>query len=196
MAVAALVSWPTVAVLAGYIGLTTAYSWVLKSYVLIDVLMLALLYTYRVLAGAVATAIDVSPWLLAFSIFTFFSLALVKRCAELVALQQAGRDTASGRDYRVGDLVVLWPFGAAASISAIVVFGLYTSATETAARFAHPQLLWLVAMGLMYWFARLWIKTARGEMHDDPIVFALRDGGSRVTVLAMMLTAVAAYGWR
>ncbi len=193
LGVASLVSVATLAVLAGYVVLTTAYSWSLKSYVLIDVLMLALLYTYRVLAGAVATAIVVSPWLLAFSIFTFFSLALVKRCAELVSLQQAGRDTAKGRDYRVGDLVVLWPFGAGASLCAIVVFGLYVALPETAGRFAHPQGLWLVAVGLMYWFARLWIKTARGEMHDDPIVFALRDGGSRIVVMSMVLVTLAAY---
>jgi 4-hydroxybenzoate polyprenyltransferase len=193
LAVASSVSLPTAAVLAGYVVLTTSYSWAFKSYVLIDVLMLALLYTYRVLAGGVATGIAVSPWLLAFSIFTFFSLALVKRCAELVNLRQDGREAAAGRDYRVGDLVVLWPFGAAASISAIVVFGLYAATPETAARFAHPHVLWLVAFGLMYWFGRLWIKTARGEMHDDPIVFALRDGGSRITVLAMMLVSAAAY---
>ena len=192
LAVALCVSWQTAAMLAGYIVLTTAYSWWLKAYVLIDVLMLALLYTYRVLAGAVATDIEVSQWLLAFSIFTFFSLALVKRCAELVGLQQAGRETTRGRDYRVSDLVVLWPFGAAASICSIVVFGLYVGTPETATRFAHPKLLWLVDVGLMYWFARLWIKTSRGEMHDDPIVFALRDRGSRVTVLAMILVFVLA----
>lgn len=190
------VSLPVGLVLLGYVVLTTSYSWVLKSYVLIDVLMLALLYTYRVLAGAVATDIDLSPWLLAFSVFTFFSLALVKRCAELVSLQQMGRLAARGRDYRVGDLVVLWPFGASASICAIVVFGLYVALPETADRFAHPRILWLVAVGLIYWFGRLWIKTARGEMHDDPIVFALRDRGSRITVLAMMLVTVLAYSVR
>ncbi len=191
--VALWVSLPVGVVLLGYVVLTTGYSWVLKSYVLIDVLMLALLYTYRVLAGAVATGIALSPWLLAFSIFTFFSLALVKRCGELVSLQQLGRDAARGRDYRVADLVVLWPFGASASICAIVVFGLYVAAPETTARFAQPHLLWTVAVGLIYWFGRLWIKTARGEMHDDPIVFALRDRGSRVTVLAMVLMAAASY---
>jgi hypothetical protein len=74
-----------------------------------------------------------------------------------------------------------------------VVFGLYVALPETAARFAHPRILWLVAVGLIYWFGRLWIKTARGEMHDDPIVFALRDRGSRITVLVMVLVTVAAY---
>ena len=185
LAIALCVNRQTAAMLAGYVVLTTVYSWVLKSYVLIDVLMLALLYTYRVLAGAVATDIEISQWLLAFSAFAFFSLALVKRCGELVSLQQAGRETARGRDYRVTDLVVLWPFGAAASVCATVVFGLYVATPETTARFAHPRMLWFVAVLLVYWFGRLWIKTSRGEMHDDPIVFALRDRGSRITVLAM-----------
>jgi 4-hydroxybenzoate polyprenyltransferase len=193
LALALWVSVPAAGALAGYVVLTTTYSWFLKSYVLIDVLTLALLYTYRVQAGAVAASIAVSPWLLAFSIFTFFSLALVKRCAELVTLQQMGRNATRGRDYRVADLVVLWPLGVAASLSAVVVFGLYVATPETGARFAQPQLLWLVAMGLMYWFGRLWIKTARGEMHDDPIVYALRDAGSRVAVLAMLLVCLLAY---
>jgi hypothetical protein len=96
----------------------------------------------------------------------------------------------------VGDLVVLWPFGAAASLSAIVVFGLYVAAPETAARFAQPQLLWLVALGLCYWFGRLWIKTARGEMHDDPIVFALRDRASRYVVVTMAVLFLLAYRLR
>jgi 4-hydroxybenzoate polyprenyltransferase len=195
-AVALCVSWQTAAMLSGYVVLTTTYSWVFKSYVLIDVLMLALLYSYRVLAGALATDISVSPWLLAFSSFTFFSLALVKRCGELVSLQQLGRQAASGRDYRVDDLVVLWPFGAAASVCATVVFGLYVASPETALRFSHPRILWLVAVGLVYWFGRLWIKTSRGEMHDDPIVFALRDRGSRITVLAMGAVFVAAFALR
>lgn len=196
LALALSVNLQTAAMLVGYVVLTTAYSWVLKSYVLIDVLTLALLYTYRVLAGGVAAGIEVSQWLLAFSVFTFFSLALVKRCGELVSLQQAGRDAARGRDYRVSDLVVLWPFGAAASICATVVFGLYVATPETAARFTHPRVLWLVAVLLIYWFGRLWIKTSRGEMHDDPIVFALRDRGSRITVLAMGLVFALAFGLR
>jgi 4-hydroxybenzoate polyprenyltransferase/phosphoserine phosphatase len=188
-AIAPVVLW----VVAGYMVLTSVYSWVLKTYVLIDVLALSALYTYRVLAGGVATDIAVSPWLLAFSVFTFFSLALVKRCSELVSMREAGQMHTRGRDYRVGDLVVLWPLGVASSMCALVVFGLYVSTPETMARFAHPQGLWLVAMGLLYWFGRVWIKTSRGEMHDDPIVFALRDRGSLVVVVAMIVLVLLAY---
>jgi 4-hydroxybenzoate polyprenyltransferase len=185
-AFAYLVSPAFLLMLLLYVVLTTAYSLVLKNYVLIDVLMLAVLYTMRILAGSVAFGITTSSWLLAFSLFTFLSLALVKRCSELVSLQQMGKEAADGRDYRVSDLAVLWPLGTGASLAAIVVFGLFVSAPETQARYSMPSMLWPVAMGLIFWLGRLWIKTARGEMHDDPIVYAIRDFGSRITLLAMV----------
>ncbi|MEO6422607.1 MAG: UbiA family prenyltransferase [Candidatus Nitrotoga sp.] len=176
-----------------YITLTSAYSWVLKEYVLIDVLTLSLLFTLRILAGAIATNISTSSWLLAFSVFIFFSLALVKRCSELVSLGQSGGEAACGRDYRVTDLIVLWPLGIGAALCAVVVFGLFLSSAETQARYDNAQLLWFVAICLIYWLARLWIKTARGEMHDDPLIFAIKDVGSRVTILAMILATLAAH---
>lgn len=185
-ALSAFVTPGFVLMLLLYVVLTTTYSWVLKTYVLIDVLMLSLLYTLRILAGSVAVAIPASSWLLAFSVFVFLSLALVKRCAELVSLKDAGKDGTRGRDYRVTDLVVLWPMGVGAALSAVVVFGLFINAPETQARYASPQLLWLVAVGLIYWLGRLWVKTSRGEMHDDPVVYAIKDFGSRIVVLLML----------
>jgi len=192
-ALSTLVSPGFVLMLLIYVVLTTTYSWVLKTYVLIDVLMLSLLYTLRILAGSVALAIPASSWLLAFSVFIFLSLALVKRCAELVSMQEAGKDETRGRDYRVSDLVVLWPMGVGAALSAVVVFGLFISAQETRARYASPEILWLVAIGLIYWLARLWIKTSRGQMHDDPVVYAISDKGSRIVVLLMMAMVMFAH---
>lgn len=176
-----------------YLVLTSAYSWVLKEYVLIDVLMLSLLYTLRILAGSVAIGIATSSWLLAFSVFVFLSLALVKRCAELVSLEENGKAATRGRDYRVTDLVVLWPLGVGAALSAIVVFGLFINAPETQGRYGTPQMLWLVAVGLIYWLARLWVKTSRGEMHDDPVIYAIKDHGSRMTVFAMVAVMLGAH---
>jgi 4-hydroxybenzoate polyprenyltransferase len=176
-----------------YLVLTSAYSWALKEYVLIDVLMLSLLYTLRIVAGSVAIEIGISSWLLAFSVFMFLSLALVKRCAELVSLGETGTAATSGRDYRVTDLNVLWPLGVGAALAAVVVFGLFISAPDTQQRYGSPQVLWFVAIGLVYWLARLWVKTSRGEMHDDPVVYAIRDRGSRVTVSLVILTTLAAY---
>jgi 4-hydroxybenzoate polyprenyltransferase/phosphoserine phosphatase len=176
-----------------YVVVTSAYSWMLKEYVLIDVIVLSLLYTLRILAGAVAIGVATSSWLLAFSVFMFLSLALVKRCSELVLLGQAGAQATRGRDYRVTDLVVLWPLGAGAALCAVVVFGLFISAPETKEHYATPHLLWIVAVGLIYWLARLWIKTSRGEMHHDPVIYAMTDRGSLITVLAMVVTVVAAH---
>lgn len=176
-----------------YLLVTITYTWTLKTYVLIDVIVLSLLYTLRIIAGSVAVEVPTSSWLLAFSVFIFFSLALVKRCSELVSLQQSGKDSTHGRDYRNSDLVVLWPLGVGSSLSAVVVFGLFISAAETQVRYATPQGLWLVAIGLIYWLARLWIKTSRGEMHDDPLVFAVRDFGSRITIIAMIMATLAAH---
>lgn len=192
-ALASTISVRVVAILACYLLLTFAYTWTLKRYVLIDVLLLAVLYTLRIIAGSLAIDAILSSWLLAFSVFVFLSLALVKRCAELVALREAGQTATRGRDYRVDDLFVLWPLGIGAGLCSVVIFGLFISTVETQARYSSPQLLWLAGIGLIYWLARLWIKTGRGEMHNDPIVFAFRDFGSRVTIFAMVCATLAAH---
>lgn len=187
-----LISAQFLAILMAYIVLTTSYSLVLKRYVLIDVLMLAVLYTVRILAGAIALDVSISVWLLAFSLLTFYSLAILKRCAELMSLQQIQREATSGRDYRVADLAVLWPLGIGASLASIVVFCLFIQAAETQSRYLTPTLLWGVVLALLYWLSRLWIKTSRSEMHDDPLVYAIMDRGCRVTIAVMVVFTVAA----
>ena len=181
------------AMLLAYVVLTTAYSWWLKERVLVDVLVLAMLYTMRIVTGSVAVGIHTTSWLLAFSLFVFLSLALIKRCAELLLLQQHGSAAAHGRDYRVVDLAVLWPMGLASALAAVVVLGLYINAPETAQRYASPMLLWGLAALMIYWLGRLWIKTARGEMDDDPVLYALKDRGSRLAVIAMVAIALCAH---
>ena len=176
-----------------YLALTTAYTWVIKRYVLLDALVLALLYTVRIIAGSAAVGVVTSVWLLAFSVFIFFSLALIKRCAELTAVKLTGGEAISGRDYRIGDLVVLWPMGVGAGLCAVVVFALFISAVETEGRYETPQLLWLVGVNLTYWLGRLWLKTARGEMHDDPMVFAMQDFGSLITIGSMVVITLIAH---
>lgn len=190
---AAFVSPAFLLMLLLYVVLTTTYSWKLKSYVLIDVLMLSLLYTLRILAGSVAVEISVSSWLLAFSVFIFLSLALVKRCVELVSFSEEGKKITQGKDYRVSDLDVLWPMGVSASLAAVVVFGLFINAPETQARYETPQLLWLIEVVLIYWVGRLWIKTSRGEMHDDPVVYAMRDRSSLFIFLVIFTIMMVAH---
>lgn len=181
------------AMLLAYVAVTTAYSWFLKERVLVDVLVLSLLYTMRIVTGSVAVDIHTSSWLLAFSLFLFLSLALVKRCSELQLLQERGQASAHGRDYRVVDLAVLWPMGLASALCAVVVLGLFINAPETRERYASPALLWGLVALMIYWLGRLWIKTARGEMDDDPVLYALKDRGSRVVVAAMVAVALCAY---
>ncbi|WP_175883039.1 UbiA family prenyltransferase [Burkholderia sp. BCC0044] len=192
-ALALAVSAEFTGMFALYLFLTTAYSWRLKSVVLLDVVVLSLLYTYRIVAGAVAAEIMVSRWLLAFSVFAFLSLALVKRCSELVFLRQSDKNATAGRDYRVSDLEVLWPFGIGASLAAVVVFGLFINAPETVARYTVPHLLWFVQIGLIYLFGRLWIATVRGVMHDDPIVHILENRGSFSMLCIMVAIVLAAH---
>lgn len=181
-----------------YLITTIFYTLALKAYVLIDVIVLSLLYTLRIIAGSVAATVAISNWLLAFSVFIFFSLALVKRCSELVCLQEKGQANTHGRDYRTNDLLVLWPLGIGSALSAVVVFGLFISSPDTQIRYAWPQGLWIVAVCLIYWMARIWIKTSRGEMHDDPLVFAMSDFGSRITILGMMTVMIISHfaPWR
>ena len=192
LALASAVSIAFLLILLLYLGLTTLYSLRLKHYVLLDILALSFLYTVRIIAGAIAVGVLVSDWLLAFSVFMFLSLALVKRCSELVSLKRAGATTAAGRDYHVSDMIVLWPLGVGAALCSIVVFGLFIQDTETAGRYASPQLLWLVAFALIYWVSRLWIKSARGQMDDDPVVYAVRDRTSRRTMLLILATVLLA----
>lgn len=182
-----------VAMLLAYVILTTAYSWWLKERVLLDVLVLSMLYTMRIVTGSVAVGIHTTSWLLAFSLFVFLSLALVKRCSELQLMQQRGQASAHGRDYHVVDLAVLWPMGLASALAAVVVLGLFINAAETEGRYASPVLLWGLAAMMIYWLGRLWIKTARGEMDDDPVLYALKDRGSRAAVVLMVFIAICAH---
>lgn len=192
-ALAFMVNTGFAAMLLAYVILTTAYSWWLKERVLLDVLVLSMLYTMRIVTGSVAVGIHTTSWLLAFSLFVFLSLALVKRCSELQLLQGRGQASAHGRDYRVVDLAVLWPMGLASALAAVVVLGLFINAPETEQRYASPMLLWGLAGLMIYWLGRLWIKTARGEMDDDPVLYALKDRGSRMAVGLMVLIAICAH---
>jgi 4-hydroxybenzoate polyprenyltransferase len=180
--------------LAAYLVTTTLYTLVLKRKVLVDVFTLAFLYTLRVLLGGAATAVPVSPWLLAFSVFLFLSLAFVKRASELTGLKERGRDGAAGRDWFVWDSLVVHVLGVASGWMAGLVLAIYVQSDVTKRLYAHPGWLWLLVPALLYWSGRLWILVGRGEMDEDPIVFAARD---RVTwALAVLGTAILAMAWR
>lgn len=178
-----------------YVGSTTLYSFWLKRLPMFDVVTLAGLYTLRVEIGAAATGIEVSFWLRAFTIFVFLSLALIKRCGELVSERERGEQTGSGRGYGVGDIEVLQPMGVAASVAAVLILALYVSTPDVEIRYATPKLLWLAMVALLVWLGRLWIDTARGNMHDDPLVHALTDTiGRWLLIFIVSVFVVAAFG--
>ncbi|AEM49087.1 UbiA prenyltransferase [Acidithiobacillus ferrivorans SS3] len=167
-----------VIVLVVYYLLTVSYSFWLKAVVLLDALLLAGLYTIRIIGGMAATQIGPSFWLLTFSIFLFFSLALIKRYSELLALKQRGQLTTHGRGYHVEDLVMLMGFGVASGFMAVLVSALYINSDKVKVLYQHPAFLWLVSPILLYWISRIWLIAHRGGMHDDPVVFAAKDKGS------------------
>ena len=176
--------------LLAYLALTISYSFYFKRVVLIDVLLLASLYTIRIVAGAYAIEAPLSSWLLGFSMFIFLSLALVKRCTELTAMQRLGRDTMKGRDYHVADYPILSAMGVAAGYSSILVLALFISSPESVGKYTYPDLLWLLCPLMAYWVSRLWLKTSRGEMHDDPLIFSLKDQASWIVFIMMMMVTL------
>jgi 4-hydroxybenzoate polyprenyltransferase len=183
-----------VAALSAYTLLTIAYSLYLKREPVIDICVLAALYTMRIVAGAAAAGIALSVWLLAFSIFIFLSLAAMKRQTELVDNLQSGRKKPEGRGYRVDDLPIVEMMSVTAGYVAVLVLALYLTAPNVAGLYAAPEYLWAVCAVLLYWISRAVMIAHRGEMHDDPIVFALRDRISQACGL-IVLAALAAATW-
>lgn len=162
------------AVLLGYCAVTTAYSARLKQLAMVDVILLATLYTSRILGGSAATDIVPSFWLLASSMFMFLSLALAKRYSELLPLVGETR-TLAGRGYRASDLPVLMATGVSSGMNAVLVLAFYINAPETRSMYPSTAAILVVPALLLYWVGRLWMKTHRGEVDDDPVVFAVRD---------------------
>jgi 4-hydroxybenzoate polyprenyltransferase len=181
VAVAASVGAPFVAALAAYFGLTFAYSTWLKRHVMVDVFVLAALYTMRIIGGSAAIQTMPTFWILGFSMFLFFSLALAKRYVEIsTVLRGEGAESGSGRGYRASDDAFVLTIGSAAGMAAVMLLALYVNDMGTSARYTRPVAFWAMCPLAMYWISRVWFKASRLELHDDPIVFALKDMQSRV----------------
>ena len=165
-----------IVVLAVYFALTVAYSLRLKQTAIIDVLTLAGLYTLRIIAGAAAISVPLSFWLLTFSMFIFLSLAYIKRFSELKSARQANLDgPLRGRGYEHQDLELVSTMGIASGYLAVLVLALYIQDSRTSELYHAPQFIWLACPILLFWISRAWLITHRGQMHDDPIVFAIKD---------------------
>jgi 4-hydroxybenzoate polyprenyltransferase len=164
--------------LAMYVGLTTAYSIYLKQIAVLDVLLLAGLYTLRVLAGVAASHVRFSTWLLAFSMFLFLSLAFLKRYAELSELQGGAAEGVARRGYLRGDREWLGSMGGASGYLSVLVLALYINSEDVVALYRIPLLLWLICPLLLFWISRMWLLAHRGRIDQDPIVAAVRDPAS------------------
>lgn len=177
------------AVLVTYLLLNASYSMLLKRVVVLDVIVLASLYTIRILAGAVLVDIQLSQWFLAFSIFLFLSLALLKRATELRRMKGIPEgESLPGRGYRVEDASVLLGAGAAAAMASALVYCLYIAGPDVRLLYTTPDLLFLGLPILLYWKLRIWLLAFRGRVDDDPVIFALRDRVSYVCLAAFFLT--------
>lgn len=167
-------------VLLGYFALTLAYSFYLKQVAIVDTILLAMLYTARIVAGAAAIAVVTSQWLLAFSAFLFLSLALVKRFSELHALGGSNKKSTKGRGYLANDLEQVSNLGASSGYVSVLVFALYINSAEISGLYRNPEWLWAICPLMLYWISRVWLLAQRGRMNQDPIVFAIKDRVSYV----------------
>ncbi len=181
---------------AGWIGaylvLAVLYSVALKRQPIVDVLVLAGLYTLRILAGGAATGLPISPWLLSFSMFLFFGLALLKRFIELSDPAGDADATARARGYRPIDRAPVGAFGIASGFMAIVILALYVTGSDVTALYRAPGWLWGLCVLMGYWTCRVWLLAFRGDVHDDPVYFALTDPASLLTAALMVACVMAA----
>ena len=176
-----------------YVCVTSVYSFYLKRIPLVDVLVLSGLYTLRMLAGAAATQTVISNWLSGLAIFLFLSLAMVKRFSELVSLRERGVSQSHGRGYLVSDLDQIRSFATASATAAVVVFALYISRPDVDILYRHSGRLWLIVPFMLFWLYRVLLLASRGEMNEDPVIFAIRDRislavGASIAILAAFAT--------
>ena len=182
-----------VAMLAIYFVTTLAYSYAFKSKLMVDVVVLAWLYTHRVLSGGIATGVAISTWLLAFSMFMFSSLAFAKRYVEL--RQSTHQGQIKSRGYHTQDLEMVASMGPSAGYMAVLVLCLYIDSNVSADRYREPHLLWFMAPVLLYWISRVWFLAHRGQMQDDPVKFALTDWRSWCCAVFVMVIGALARFW-
>jgi 4-hydroxybenzoate polyprenyltransferase len=192
LALAVLLPWAFLGWLLIYLATTLSYSLYFKRVVLVDVILLSGLYTLRLLAGSAATRVSISPWLGAFALFLFLSLAMVKRFSELQNTRARGQTLANGRGYLLVDIEQMRSFGTASAYAAVVVFSFYIGAHEITALYQHANRLWLITPLMILWLSRMWLLASRGELNEDPVIFALTDRMSLLTGVAVAAIAALA----
>lgn len=179
-----------------YFVLTCAYSWGLKRLILVDCLTLAMLYTLRIVAGAAAASMALSFWLLAFSVFLFLSLAFVKRYAELQVQLLNEKQKVHGRGYYTSDAPLVQMLGITSGYAAVLVLALYLNSAAVVELYRTPEFVWGAVPIMLFWVSWMWMQAHRGNMHDDPLVFAVKDKASLLAGVAFAaVLAIGAVGW-
>lgn len=174
--------------LVAYYFLTFAYSLFLKRIMMFDVITLAALYTMRIISGTFAFELSLTFWMLAFSMFIFLSLSLVKRFTELHDQRSQGRtEIAHGRGYYPSDLEMVSSLGAAAGYISVMILALYIQDINTVKLYSHQKVIWFACPVLLYWISRVWMLAHRGQMHEDPVVFAIKDRVSWITGILLAI---------
>lgn len=189
--IAVFVGWYFFIAISTYYIITLLYSLGLKRKIAIDICILAGLYTMRIIAGSVATGIELSVWLLAFSIFFFLSLASIKRQAELVDLVRRNEERTFGRGYNADDLPIVNMISITAGYISILVLALYINSPNTLLLYSAPQILWGICCVLIYWITRIVFITHRGSMQDDPVLFAIKDTISQICLVIIVGLVIA-----
>lgn len=179
-------------ILLAYLLITVLYSFKLKSIVLLDVIVLGTLYTIRIIAGIYAAEVAISFWILVFSMFLFISLAMLKRFSELYNLRLRDEKSASGRGYIAKDLELVSSLGAAAGFIAVLIIVLYMHDPLTLEKYSNPDWLWLIMPALLYWVSHMWLIAHRGNMHEDPVLYAIHDVPSYIVGLICIVAVVLA----
>ena len=177
-------------ILLFYYSITFFYSINLKKKALVDIFVLSGLYTIRLQAGGIATNIQISFWLLAFSIFIFLSLAAIKRQSELVDLINRGKNSLENRDYKINDLNFIRTLAISSGMISSLVMALYIKSPKVLDNYSNPKFLWISCCIFLFWIIRVCFKTERGEMEYDPIIFALKDRTSKFIFLMIILLII------
>jgi 4-hydroxybenzoate polyprenyltransferase len=192
LAMCAAFGWLLLVAVAVYFVATVTYSVYLKRLLMVDIVMLALLHTLRVLGGCAATRIEPSFWLLAFSFFLFFSLALLKRHSELFNLQRAGKEKNAGRGYTTADSSPIGIMGINSAFVSVIIFMLYFNSENVLKLYRHPAWLFGIVPLAMFWLGRLWVLSFRGEVNEDPLLYVSKDPVSLIIIAACTALGAAA----
>lgn len=174
-------------ILLFYFAISSLYSLIIKKIIILDICTLAILYTIRIISGGIVMEINLSVWLLAFSLFFFFSLASIKRQAELIDLTKRGKLKSLNRGYRTTDLPVISMSALGAGYISVLIMAFYVNSPEVIKLYSQPQALWGICIILLFWLTKISLITQRGEMYYDPIVFAVKDFISQICFILIII---------